>query len=262
MIYRPIQRCNGLRTSAKTNKLLPDDDPPQRAPSTAGSVEVHPDLKGLYSLILLSKCVPCAGKFPYKARREIDQISSVGSSTDDKFRNFVSKLAFICWTDIKPSSIAACAVLHGERGAEYVITFNKRSPSELDLLECKIRTTLDMIARAPSTDDEKKKVLRHIISYCDLRVRGYLRALEKALGGCINACTGDNEEDGELALVSRPGIHIPFCGLCLPFGLIDEIRERLRSLQTATKEAMIPAQPGIEGMCTQLTCYFQTLCIR
>lgn len=162
------------------------------------TAEVDPNLKRwFYPLIVLLVCLPRAGRFPYQARRDIDQPPSSKSSPDKILRDFLSKLAFLCWTDITPATIAACSVLNGPDGVEYVVTFNNRSTSELADLRGKISSILDMIRLSSSSDDREKGILRHVLSCCGKRVRCYLKALETHLADCIQACARDNEADCE-----------------------------------------------------------------
>lgn len=78
-----------------------------------------------------------------------------------------------------------------------MFTFNNRTPSALAELEGKIKSTLDMFRYSPSSDEGAKGILRNVLSCCVKRVRGYLRAFEKHLGDCIQACARDDEPDCE-----------------------------------------------------------------
>ncbi len=166
---------------------------------SAGTVEVDPKLrKILYPLIVLLVCLPRAGSFPYKARREIDQPPSSTSSPEQVFRDFVSKLAFLCWTDVAPATISACAVLScPDDTVEYVFTFNHRSSFELNELEDKIRSILEMLHGSSSSDEGQKEVLRKVLSCCAKRVLVYLKAFKQHLEDCIQACINADNPDGE-----------------------------------------------------------------
>lgn len=163
------------------------------------SAEVDPNLKRwFYPIIVLLACLPRTGELPYKARRDIDQPPSPTSSPEQIFHDFVSKLAFLCWTDVSPATISACVVLAcPDDTVEYAFTFNSRKRSELIQLEDKIKSILVMFHGSPSSDERKKEILHKVLSVCAGRVRGYLRACEGHLDGCIQACFSDDSPDGE-----------------------------------------------------------------
>ncbi|OIW30708.1 hypothetical protein CONLIGDRAFT_288699 [Coniochaeta ligniaria NRRL 30616] len=148
----------------------------------------------LYPPVLLLICWPRVCNYPYKTRREIDQPPTSTSSPEQVFRDFVSKLAFLFWTDISPATIPACAVLNHLDiigAVEYVFAFNNRSPSELQQLKEKIQSVLDMFDEPPSSDERKKDILRNVLPYCVKRVKGYLNAFGRNLGECITSCARD-----------------------------------------------------------------------
>ena len=148
-------------------------------------------------MIVFLICLPRAFKYPYKSRREIEQSPTSSNSPEQVFRSFVSKLAFLCWTDITPAAISACVVLQRfDDTVEYVFAFNQRSALELKELKGKIRSILDMFRHSPSTNDKQKEILRTVLSCCVKRVKGYLRGLERHLDQCIGACAKDNGADG------------------------------------------------------------------
>ena len=172
------------------------------------TAEVDPKLKRwFYPLIVLLVCLPRAGRFPYQRRREIDQPPSLRSSEGLILRDFLSKLAFLCWTDISPATISACCVLNGPEGVEYGVTFNNRRTSELADLKGKISSILDMFHLSSASDDGEKTILRHVLSCCGKRVKCYLTALERHLADCIQACARDSEDDCECWYFFDPVSH-------------------------------------------------------
>lgn len=165
------------------------------------TVEIDSKLRRVfYPTVLLLICLPLACQYPYRARREIDQSPHSSSTPEHKFRDFVSKLAFLCWSDLSPAAISACAVLkQPDDTVEYAFAFNNRSPIELARLEGRIESILLMFNQPPPfSKDRKREILRHVLTCNVNRVRGYLKSFERHLDDCIQACARDAEADGRL----------------------------------------------------------------
>jgi hypothetical protein len=153
----------------------------------------------------------------YKTRRKVDQPLPSTSSPEDVFRDFLSKIAFLCWSEINAAAISACAVLQACDGTvEYVFAFNNRSSSELSQLETNIRSILQMLhhfsdEESKTFSDERKREILRLVLKCNVnRVRGYLRAIEGHLTDCIADCDREDTAEGKylLFVLSFVGISV------------------------------------------------------
>lgn len=159
--------------------------------------ELPPALKRqFYPTLLLLICLLPAYQYEYRARREVDRPLTVNHSPHQVFRDFLSKLAFLCCTDPGSNAVAACAIFKRmDDTIVYVLAFNSRSARELEVLKEKTASLLKQFGSPPFTDDRKKAILRLALSSNANRVRSYLKAFQKHLATCIEACERDDNND-------------------------------------------------------------------
>ncbi|KAK2468115.1 hypothetical protein H9L39_20337 [Fusarium oxysporum f. sp. albedinis] len=99
------------------------------------------------------------------------------------FRAFVSKIAFLCCTEIGGGAVSACAVLQ--------------------LPDCiHLASILCLFASVPHRDGAEREELRiqalwASLELCKGRVKGYLKSLKVHLQECIEACRREGTRDSE-----------------------------------------------------------------
>lgn len=157
------------------------------------TVDLPSNLKRQFypTLVLLTSLLPA---YEYKTRIDADQPLSQSHTLPDLFRNFVSKLAFLCCTDPGSSGISACAVLKRvDDTIEYVFAFNKRTEPELVALKQGIEGLLNLF-RNP---DRVGEILRAVLYFNANRVKSYLKKFDEQLVKCIGACQRDGSAECE-----------------------------------------------------------------
>lgn len=109
------------------------------------------------------------------------------------FRAFVSKIAFLCCTEVGGEAISACAVLQLPDCIQYVIGFNQQNLTRRTKIQSGLASILSLFAALPPGDSVEREELRiqalqASLELCQGRVKGYLKSLEVHLQECIQAC--------------------------------------------------------------------------
>ncbi|KAI3571235.1 hypothetical protein IWW34DRAFT_710041 [Fusarium oxysporum f. sp. albedinis] len=118
------------------------------------------------------------------------------------FRAFVSKIAFLCCTEIGGGAVSACAVLQLPDCIQYVIGFNQQNPTRRAKIQSSLASILCLFASVPHRDGAEREelriqALRASLELCKGRVKGYLKSLKVHLQECIEACRREGTRDSE-----------------------------------------------------------------
>jgi hypothetical protein len=86
------------------------------------------------------------------------------------FRAFVSKIAFLCSTDVGGGAVSACAVLQLPDCIQYVIGFNQQNKTRREEIQSGLASILCLFAALPPGDSVEREQLRirpcgHRLSY-------------------------------------------------------------------------------------------------
>ncbi|KLO86395.1 Uncharacterized protein LW93_11170 [Fusarium fujikuroi] len=116
------------------------------------------------------------------------------------FRAFVSKIAYLCCTEVGSGAISACAVLQLPDCVQYVIGFNHQSSERHEAIQASIASILRMFSAAPPEHSAERENLRiqalHAsLELCKSRVNGYLKSLKVHLQACIEACERESTQE-------------------------------------------------------------------
>ncbi|CAG7556518.1 unnamed protein product [Fusarium equiseti] len=119
------------------------------------------------------------------------------------FRAFVSKIAFLCCTEVGGAAISACAVLQLPDCVQYVIGINEQGPARCEDIQASITSILHMFSVVPPPHSPEREGLRIRALYaslelCKKRVNGYMRSLKVHLRECIESCERESTQEGEL----------------------------------------------------------------
>ncbi|CZR35802.1 uncharacterized protein FPRO_00075 [Fusarium proliferatum ET1] len=118
------------------------------------------------------------------------------------FRAFVSKIAYLCCTEVGSGAISACAVLQLPDCVQYVIGFNHQSSERHEAIQASIASILRMFSAAPPEHSAERENLRiqalHAsLELCKSRVNGYLRSLKVHLQACTEACERESTQESK-----------------------------------------------------------------
>ncbi|SPJ79470.1 uncharacterized protein FTOL_07861 [Fusarium torulosum] len=118
------------------------------------------------------------------------------------FRAFVSKIAFLCCTEVGGEAISACAVLQLPDCIQYVIGFNQQNLTRRTKIQSGLASILSLFAALPPGDSVEREELRiqalqASLELCQGRVKGYLKSLEVHLQECIQACRREGSRNSE-----------------------------------------------------------------
>ncbi|KAF4949212.1 hypothetical protein FGADI_9069 [Fusarium gaditjirri] len=118
------------------------------------------------------------------------------------FRAFVSKIAFLCCTEVGSGAISACAVLQMPDCIQYVIGFNQQSSTRREKVRASIASILHLFSAIPpehsaERENLRKQALHASLELCESRVNGYLRSLKVHLQECIEACERESTQESE-----------------------------------------------------------------
>lgn len=164
-------------------------------------------MKQFYPPLLLLVCLTAI--HPYRKSAQ-DPVLDLTTGLEPLFRDFVSKLAFLCSTEPGGSAVAACAILQLPGGVQYVFSFNDQNSSELEHKRCQISRILRLLQPPlPAGNSEKEALHQRILSaalaFSEKRIKAYLRSLETQLQACVRACEReDNTEGGVLESIGSP----------------------------------------------------------
>lgn len=125
------------------------------------------------------------------------------------FRAFVSKIAFLCCTEVGGGAISACAVLQLPDCIQYVIGFNQQSSTRREKIQASIASILHLFSAIPPEHSAERENLRtqalHAsLELCKSRVNGYLKSLKVHLQECIEACERESTQESMFCIV---GLH-------------------------------------------------------
>lgn len=121
------------------------------------------------------------------------------------FRAFVSKIAYLCCTEVGSGAISACAVLQLPDCVQYVIGFNHQSSERHEAIQASIASILRMFSAAPPEHSAERENLRiqalHAsLELCKSRVNGYLRSLKVHLQACTEACERESTQESKFRI--------------------------------------------------------------
>ncbi|KAL6407519.1 uncharacterized protein AUP68_08538 [Ilyonectria robusta] len=204
-LWPPVTAPNPNRTETAESHLkgipardtaaeMTDHEPPK-------VVALTPALaKQFYPTLLLFVCL--AAVHPYR-RSAQDPVLDLTTGLEPLFRDFVSKLAFLCCTEPGGSAVAACAILQLPEGVQYVFGFNNRTSSELKHKRCEITRILHMLHfPLPATDSEKaalhRQILTAALAFSEIRIKAYLRSLGTQLQVCVRACEQEDTTEAQV----------------------------------------------------------------
>jgi hypothetical protein len=213
------------------------------------TVDLPSNLKRQFypTLVLLITLLPA---YEYKPRIDADQPLNQTHTLPDLFRNFVSKLAFLCCTDPGSSGISACAILKRvDDTIEYVFAFNKRTDLELEALKQGVKGLLNLFRHSDRVED----ILQAVLSFNANRVKSYLKKFDEHLIKCIDACKREGSAECECygLLLSQLWYH-----QCPP-NYTDRsvsahsVQGCLQELQTLARGALVISENRCEGMMTK-----------
>ncbi|KAH7175093.1 uncharacterized protein B0J16DRAFT_405133, partial [Fusarium flagelliforme] len=122
------------------------------------------------------------------------------------FRAFVSKIAFLCCTEVGGAAISACAVLQLPDCVQYVIGFNEQGPARCEEIQASITSILHMFSVVPPPHSPEREGLRIQALYaslelCKKRVNGYMRSLKVHLQECIEACERESTQEVNRSMI-------------------------------------------------------------
>ncbi|KAH7161792.1 hypothetical protein EDB81DRAFT_925497, partial [Dactylonectria macrodidyma] len=160
-------------------------------------------VRQFYPTLLL--LVRLAAVHPYR-RSAQEPVLDLTTGLEPLFRDFVSKLAFLCCTVPGGSAVAACAILQLPEGVQYVFGFNNQTSSELEYKRCEITRILNMLrSPLPAADSEKaalhRQILTAALTFSEIRIKAYLRSLGTQLQLCVQAC--EREDTTEAHVIKR-----------------------------------------------------------
>lgn len=123
-------------------------------------------------------------------------------SSKQIFHDFVSKIAFLCQTDIGGDAVSACMILQLPEKARYVFATNGREEEQLLGIQHGIELILGMLRDLPPRGSREQaaveaRILRAGLSLCASRLNSYLNRLSKELTKCRTECIKDNAADCE-----------------------------------------------------------------
>lgn len=125
-------------------------------------------------------------------------------SPEKKFQTFVNKVAQICDSLPKGSTVTACTVLEQENGRVlYLFASNNRKTKSLREMAIFVVSVFDVLEKnisAPLRQKESDQVLndrllRMVLAFNHVRVRTYISALATHIKTCIKRCATGNERE-------------------------------------------------------------------
>jgi len=123
------------------------------------------------------------------------------STPEETFHCFVSKVASLCDTDRRGSTVSACTVLQLPDRIQYVFASNNRNANQLGAVERGVESVLRMVHTLtfPQTDEGslRGQILRAALTLGSDRVTGYLNSLFDRLEDCEAECARDSTNDGK-----------------------------------------------------------------
>ncbi|KAH7111016.1 hypothetical protein B0J13DRAFT_462168, partial [Dactylonectria estremocensis] len=148
----------------------------------------------LLLLVCLAAVHPCR-------RSAQDPVLDLTTGLEPLFRDFVSKLAFLCCTEPGGSAVAACAILQLLEGVQYIFSFNDQTSGELKHKRGEITRILHMLrSPLPTADSEKadlhQQILTAVLVFSEVRIKAYLRYLRTQLQLCVRACEREDTTEG------------------------------------------------------------------
>jgi hypothetical protein len=154
---------------------------------------VAPDralVRRFYPTLLLLVCL--TSMCPRRRLGEDPEFDAL-TGLEPLFRAFVSKIAFLCCTEIGGGAVSACAVLQFPDCIQYVIGFNQQNSTRRAKIQSGLASILRLFAALPPGDSVEREELRiralqASLELCEGRVKGYLKSLKVHLQECIEAC--------------------------------------------------------------------------
>ncbi|KAH6842409.1 hypothetical protein B0I37DRAFT_196859 [Chaetomium sp. MPI-CAGE-AT-0009] len=125
-------------------------------------------------------------------------------SPEKKFQTFVNKVAQICDSLPKGSTVTACVVLEQENGRVlYLFASNNRKTKSIREMATFVVSVFDVLKKnisAPPGQKESDQVLndrllRMVLAFNHVRIRSYISALATHIRTCIKRCATGDEED-------------------------------------------------------------------
>lgn len=119
--------------------------------------------------------------------------SAAGSDLEALFRDFLSKLVYICCYEPGGSTVSACTALQLPSCVQYAFAFNEQTSRQLTRVQYGIKHILKRFGE-PLPDNEadlaahRKSILADVILFNRDRVRSYLRSLIGNVEKCIGTC--------------------------------------------------------------------------
>lgn len=153
-------------------------------------VEVRGKLRNrFYEPIILLLALTQAWKHNH-APKVLDHASDVTvQSSEQLFRDFMNKLAQICDSKPKGSTVTAAVALRYNDHVQYRFASNDRNERELEKLKSFIEDILNSLSTWTVATNEKVRaiILRKIVAFNRLRLQAYVRAICTQSQECLKS---------------------------------------------------------------------------